>query len=173
MLSARHIFLSLLVFIFSSNLSFGESARFDLKGMYIGMSKTDFLEHTKNFEMETYGPNNLPVYPSFPLADITTAMFPEFIGEELHSLLFMLDSKKFTDLYLAISKKYPDIECKESAIQNRMGAVFTQVECVLEDEISELFLKRYASDLDTSILRLDSFKYLEHKDKKSKISDDI
>ena len=93
---------------------------------------------------------------------------------KLDSFTFIFEPSDFPRVLEAVKNKYPSINCNNNEVQNRMGATFNQVECVLDGTNSVLNLSKYAGDIETSMLMITSNEHLnELKKKFTKDSGDI
>jgi len=93
---------------------------------------------------------------------------------KLDSFYFIFEPNDFPRVMEAVHNKYPGLNCTNKEIQNRMGATFNQVECALNGTNSLLNLSKYADDVETSMLMITSYEYLnELKKKSTKDSGDI
>ena len=132
----------------------------DIKGLSIGMSKTDVEQ-------------KFPNWNGFTIADVSSKyqhspLNVSYFDGKLDSLLFFFDSNSFTTVLDAVKQKYPSISCKESQVGNPMGAKFTQIECTTTDQLSILQLRRFVSDIRTSSLSLISKRKMEEYAEKEK-----
>ncbi len=79
-----------------------------------------------------------------------------FSNETLDSLMISFESTSFEDVLDAIKTKY-SVKCEYSKIQNRMGAIFNQIECNYDDGKSSMFIKKHAkSNVDSSFIGIRS-----------------
>lgn len=78
------------------------------------------------------------------------AKFVSYYNDKVLSFTFFFDPSDFETMRTAFKTKYPELTCTDSAVQNRMGATFTQTECVYKN----LSLRRFTSSIDTSVVSL-------------------
>ena len=144
-----------------------EAPLIEIKGITIGMPMQDYKAI-----IATNGD------AFFSIGGVTgkSPMPPMFEHREgkLDSFVFFFEPQEFSRVLEAVKSKYPSMGCKNSEVQNRMGASFPQVECVLAGTNSTLRVSKYAGDITTSMLSLTSKERLkEYEDKLKKGNSDI
>lgn len=153
--------------IFKSNKENNQIPKLNIKGLYIGMSKKAFDEKYEETNLVTKG---------FTVAGVQTKYSynsprVKFFEDRLDSFLFYFDSDEFENVLLAVKNKYPSISCKDSKVNNKMGAVYDQIICREYDANAVLSIERFAGNLDTSSLSLDSLRSI--KEFKNKLDSNI
>lgn len=139
----------------ATNSAFAESI--DIKGIHIGMTETELSKKYPSWDGFTVGGTpskhqDLPVTLSF------------YEGR-LDNFAFFFDPDGFDNVLAAVKKKFPNIFCLTSSVSNAMGASFSQVTCMMRDSTSHLYLSRYVSDIQTSVLSLASERSMKESDK--------
>jgi hypothetical protein len=84
-----------------------------------------------------------------------------FIDQKLSSFFFPFKSVNFSKVLSAVLSKYPMTQCSNSELTNRMGASFTQVECLLSSKDGIMTLRKYGSTFDSGHLLLSSNEAIE------------
>ncbi len=140
---------ALLVFAACTLLSASVYAQnIEIKGLRLGMTKEEVEEKI----------GRLPVR-DFTIAGVREEygnFAPQFYDGKLDSLHFFFDSRRFDHVVSAVNEKYPSFACKDNAVTNAMGATFTQTRCTLRDELGNLHMSRFTSDIRRSVLNLQS-----------------
>jgi len=87
--------------------------------------------------------------------------------DTLDSFYFRFSPSSFDEVASAVKSKYPALVCKDSVVTNARGGAFTQTECSLSDQQSSLLIQRYAGEITTSSLSLNSVRLLNEFQEKS------
>lgn len=74
----------------------------------------------------------------------------------IQSVLVSFKADGFDDVRDAVASKYQDIRCQPSTVQNRMGAVFDQVQCEASRPEGVLILQKRIQTVDDSMLFIES-----------------
>ena len=135
----------------------------EIKGIYFGMPQVDFY---KKFGEP---PTSNIVY----IAGIEGQAQTYFENKFLEKFVFIFESQNFESILESVKNKYPQMLCDKGMLQNKMGATFQQVECLLNDKTGNLYLVKYAGgNISKSILQLikkshlDQIKIQQEKSKK-------
>lgn len=137
--------LAVLAGLLVSEAIFAADVDIDIKGLRIGMAKE---------EVEAkFG--RLPIR-GFTIAGVigkydSQGLDLSFRDNQLDSMMFMFAADRFDEVMEAVKSKYPAIQCTSSPLQNRLGAVFEDTQCLLTDALGTLRLRRFVS-LDTSLI---------------------
>ncbi|MET4163491.1 hypothetical protein ABIE61_003355 [Marinobacterium sp. MBR-111] len=100
----------------------------EIKGVYLGMSKGDYNQvFAKQWTVATH--------------DVTTVT-PLWNHEKLQSFTADFKVGGFEDILAAVKKKYPNLTCVSSKMNNTFGATLNQKTCTYK----ELTLQRYLSE---------------------------
>lgn len=121
----------------------------EIKGITIGMPMSEYKAIIANNGDSSFSIGGVTAKSPMP------PLFDHRDGK-LDNFAFMFKPEGFTSILDAVKGKYPSISCINSEIQNRIGASFSQVECVLDGTDSVLRISKYAGDITTSILMLQS-----------------
>jgi hypothetical protein len=134
--------------------TFGTDQDIDIKGIKIGIAKSEVKEKFPNFKDFTIAGVE-STYKNLP----SDAYF-KYKDEMLDQFVFFFDSSKFDQVLQAFNSKYKSMECEKSSVSNAYGASFNQISCSLFDEKSKLSLDKYAGTIDKSAIVLISKKTL-------------
>lgn len=74
----------------------------------------------------------------------------------IQSVLVSFKADGFDDVRDAVASKYHDLRCQASTVQNRMGAVFDQVQCEASRPDGVLILQKRMQTVDDSMLFFES-----------------
>lgn len=132
-----------------------EQNSIDIKGIYIGMTKT---------ELTALHPNLI----GFTVAGVQNkhrTMPPAYDFKEgkLYYFAFFFDARSFNTVLSAITSKYPHVNCENSPVTTPMGAEYTQTICQVEGPDSVLSVRRFVSNVTTAGLMLASKKMLQER----------
>lgn len=136
-----------LIISIHSTVSYGETV--DIKGLHLGMKKEEIINK--------FGP--LPL-KEFTIGGVQSMFdlnfYDDFYENKLDRFIFFFEADSFNEVLQAVKLKYPALKCVDSTVSNAMGASFKQTICELQDQLGTLTLKRFVSDISTSVLNLSS-----------------
>lgn len=140
----------------------------EIKGIRLGMTSDDALQIFGGTELNS----------TFTIGEVGTESgirpLTTYIDGKLSTFFFSFDSTNFDRVLSAVLSKYPMTKCSNSAVQNRMGASFTQIECVLSSKDGIMTLRKYGKSINSGNLFLASNEVLElRKQDAAKKSGDI
>lgn len=96
----------------------------------------------------TVMPSSNPTEQAKTIAGVPTkSVFLFGYSNVLGAVMFTFDQAHFPSVRRAFTEKYPAMECRDSVVQNRLGASFEQTSCALEVEDVRLTLDRRGTDL--------------------------
>lgn len=137
----------------------------EIKGLSLGMSKTEVM---------ALFPDSKPMSASISkddkhLVPLTVANIESkyrnsgalitFSEDKLVSFQFYFKSEEFDSMRRAIREKYPELQCSDSTVTNRMGAEFTDTKC----QYKNLRLDRFIGDINTSMVGMVDPSFLTKK----------
>lgn len=133
-----------IVFVFFSG-TVAASEPIDIKGIRLGMSQFDIQDKHGQLPLQ-----------NFTLGGVRSkySIDPDFLNGEMQAMRIYFDSAGFDQVRDVVHKKYPRLTCKDSIVSNAMGARFTQTECLLRGSDGILALRRFTSEISTSLLSL-------------------
>ncbi len=138
------------------------SQEIEIKGLKLGMSKADV--ESKFGEISKSG----FIY-EFTIGGIEGKYLKlKFHEDKLDDIYFSFNSDGFEAVRGAVASKYPALKCKNSTVENRMGASFVQVECNLNSDNAMFSLTRISGDIKTSMLTLGTRRALDEFIEKQK-----
>lgn len=125
----------------------------EIKGLKIGMKYDDILKNFKLTEIKQSYFATMKDNKKITIGGVDTDFVSlEFNNKILESMLFSFKSKSFENVLEAIKTKYK-VKCENSKVQNRMGAIFNQVDCSFEDSKSSMFIQKHSkSNVDLSFI---------------------
>jgi hypothetical protein len=145
----------------------------DIKGLHLGMTQEEF-----NAELSQYGRFMSGDKPSFTIGGsyLYLGGLPEATENEsnvVDNITIVIYSNSFDAIKAAFKKKYPQMQCTDNAVHNRMNATFTQTKCDLSTKTEAMHMERYAGDLQTGGIRIQSFASMkkEHAQKNTAKND--
>jgi hypothetical protein len=126
-------------------------AQVDIKGIRIGMTRT---EVTRMF----------PTWEGFTVAGVAQhAAFRDptvFHKGKLDRFVFAFYPQSFEAVLSAVKEKYPTLACRTVTITDSAGTNAEQTMCAVADPNSVLLIRRFATDLQTSMIALYSRRFL-------------
>ncbi|WP_341327886.1 hypothetical protein [Methylotuvimicrobium sp. KM2] len=145
-----------------------EKAKVNLIGFSIGMNKCEVPGYAEYGEFDDYsGKVRLHGIKVKPMFDFDT-------NDKVEAVYIQIGPRRFEDLKEAYRKKYPELKCQSSKVQNRFGAQFENETCTVTGKDEILIISKYAENINNGVVLLKSLKsYEESKNRRKKYYDEI
>jgi hypothetical protein len=132
--------------------------RIEIKGVMIGMTPEELEAKVGRMPIKNFTIGGVEGNYDFKT---------NFHKGQLDRFLFFFHSSRFDELVAAVKGKYPELECENSTVSNRMGAKFQQTVCVLNDELTSLSITRFSGDVRTADLDMVSKREIQDRIKRA------
>jgi hypothetical protein len=124
----------------------GTPRSIEIKGIYIGMPEEELHKKGINGDSFGEGTESGPRGSTFTIAGVSGGFLGpslEYRDGKLDKFEFTFESADFQRVLDAVRHKYPQLACNTSALMNRHGARYQQINCSMTDGKSNLYLCRY------------------------------
>ena len=129
----------------------------EIKGIRIGLTRTEVSRLAPDWSKFTVA--GVSQHPAF--RDPTV-----YANNRLDRFVFVFYPHDFDAVLSALKEKYPQARCVTRVITDFGGTSAEQQECAVTDPRSVLLLRRYAADLQTSLIALYSRRFFAAEEKR-------
>jgi hypothetical protein len=156
----KYILSTVLFFAVCSSV-FADDEHLSIKEFHLGMSKADIKAVEKVYCLySSLGCGLFHSKPNFTIGGIGM----DWIVLESQDIGFTFPSSGFDLVKNALLTKYPATVCVDSDITNRLGTHFVQTSCKIVVGEEGIVLCRYATNLSTSQIELESLDIMKSRE---------